>query len=95
MRVTMRLPRRNFEEARDYTPCRRAASAPAYRQASHARSRADDPFFDKPYEASGSGGAAWEAANKMAAQPAGAASRGLSPHIKPRRKVASLLGGSQ
>ena len=53
-----------------------------------------DPFFDKPYEATGSGGATWEAANKAALVPTGAA-RGLSPNIKPKRKVAALLGGSQ
>ena len=53
-----------------------------------------DPFFDKPYEATGSGGAAWEAANKAALPPAGAA-RGLSSNIKAKRKVASLLSGSQ
>ena len=53
-----------------------------------------DPFFDKPYEATGSGVAAWEAANKAALPPAGAV-RGLSPNIKAKRKVASLLGGSQ
>ena len=55
---------------------------------------AGDPFFDKPYEPSSTGGAAWEAANKSAALPVGA-TRGLSPNLKTKRKVASLLGGSR
>jgi ATP-dependent RNA helicase RhlE len=50
---------------------------------------AGDPFFDKPYEASGSGGAAWE----KGAAPA--PTHKLSPSIKPKRKVAALLGGGQ
>lgn len=54
-----------------------------------ARSEPRDPFFDKPYEPSASDApAAWE----KAAAPA--ASR-LSPNIRPRRKVAALLGGAK
>jgi ATP-dependent RNA helicase RhlE len=46
-----------------------------------------DPFFDKPYEASaGEAEPAWE---KNAAAPA---SRGLSPNIKQKKKVAALFG---
>jgi superfamily II DNA/RNA helicase len=46
-----------------------------------------DPFFLKPYEASaGDAAPAWE---KKATAPA--ASRGLSPNIKPKRKVAALF----
>jgi superfamily II DNA/RNA helicase len=46
-----------------------------------------DPFFDKPYEASAtSAEPAWE---KRPA-PVG---RGLSPNIKPKKKVAALFGG--
>ena len=52
-----------------------------------------DPFFDKPYEPSGAGGAAWDSDKGSA--PATAPSRGLSSQLKPKRKVASLLGGSQ
>jgi ATP-dependent RNA helicase RhlE len=48
-----------------------------------------DPFFDKPYEASGAGGASWE--NTATPAPA----HKLSPNIKPKRKVAALLGGSK
>jgi superfamily II DNA/RNA helicase len=55
------------------------------------RSASSDPFFDKPYEPSGTGAAAWE---KGAAPAAPTLATGkLSPNIKPKRKVASLLGG--
>ncbi|HET9206000.1 MAG TPA: DEAD/DEAH box helicase [Burkholderiaceae bacterium] len=55
---------------------RRAAAAPV------------DPFFDRPYEPSGTGEPQWE--QKAAPQPV---RRTMSPNIKPKRKVASLLGG--
>ena len=50
-----------------------------------------DPFFDRPYESSGDAAAApsWEPATKISA----VAARSLSPSIKPKRKVAALLGG--
>jgi hypothetical protein len=51
-----------------------------------------DPFFDKPYEPTGSGAAAWESAAKPGTPPL--ASRGMSPNIRPKKKVASLLGGT-
>ncbi|MDE2397125.1 MAG: DEAD/DEAH box helicase, partial [Burkholderiales bacterium] len=47
-----------------------------------------DPFFDKPYEPSGDGSAAWEK-GVAPAVPA----RSLSPNIRPKKKVAALLGG--
>jgi superfamily II DNA/RNA helicase len=48
-----------------------------------------DPFFDQPYESSPSAAAtpAWE---KVPAIPA---PRGLSPNIKPKKRVAALFGG--
>jgi superfamily II DNA/RNA helicase len=49
-----------------------------------------DPFFDKPYEPSSAGEAAWEATARAAAPSAG---RGLTPNIRAKRKVPSLLGG--
>jgi ATP-dependent RNA helicase RhlE len=54
-----------------------------------------DPFFDKPYEPSSSDASpAWEAAAKVAPTlPGNMGSRGLSPNIRPKKKVASLLGG--
>jgi superfamily II DNA/RNA helicase len=49
-----------------------------------------DPFFDKPYEAAPTDGpAAWE---KSA--PAVPSANRLSPNIRPKRKVAALLGGA-
>jgi hypothetical protein len=52
-----------------------------------------DPFFDRPYESSASpaGTPSWEPAPKSATP----AARSLSPSIKPKRKVASLLGGAK
>jgi superfamily II DNA/RNA helicase len=51
---------------------------------------ASDPFFDKPYEPSiaGTGEAVWE--RKVPAAP-----RGLSPNIKPKKRVAALFGAKQ
>ena len=61
------------------------ASRPAPRRAPA------DPFFDKPYEPSASAEpAAWEA-KEAAATSTGS---GLSRFIKPKRKVAALLGGT-
>ncbi|WP_436019220.1 DEAD/DEAH box helicase [Rhizobacter sp. LjRoot28] len=48
-----------------------------------------DPFFDRPYEPSGSGEASWE--SKAAPVP----SARVSPNIKPKRKVAALFGGKK
>ena len=102
----LRRPRRRDEEAEsvEAAPAARAVQAapvansprpesPAFDRPRRAQPGAD-PFFDKPYEAAGTGSATWEAANKGALPPAGVA-RGLSPNIKAKRKVASLLGGSQ
>jgi ATP-dependent RNA helicase RhlE len=49
-----------------------------------------DPFFDKPYEPSiTADAAAWESK----APPPASAGRGLSPNIKPKKKIAALFGG--
>jgi ATP-dependent RNA helicase RhlE len=57
-----------------------------------------DPFFDKPYEPkSGDQPAAWDKMDAAASADAGGNSGsggGLSRFLKPKRKVASLLGGS-
>jgi hypothetical protein len=50
---------------------------------------AADPLFDKPYEPSNTGTPIWEQARPVAPLPR----MGLSPNIKAKRKVASLLGG--
>ena len=73
---------------RNRTP-ERVADAPR-RHAGPAR----DPFFDKPYEpSSGSNAPAWEAASKAGAQLPHRA--GMSPNIRPKKKVAMLLGGGR
>jgi len=56
-----------------------------------------DPFFDKPYEPDPSADPVWEDQQASAAASnaaANAASGGLSRFIKPKRKVAALLGGT-
>jgi ATP-dependent RNA helicase RhlE len=52
--------------------------------------RPSDPFFDKPYEPDPSADPVWED-KAAAAAPSGS---GVSRFIKPKRKVASLLGGT-
>jgi superfamily II DNA/RNA helicase len=85
-------PRREEDERRPSFAERGEAPPPRYAPRP-APSR--DPFFDKPYEPSRSGdeAPAWEAAGRSAA-PATPARAGLSPNIRPKKKVASLLGGS-
>jgi ATP-dependent RNA helicase RhlE len=91
-------PRRSLPPRRrddDYAAAPAESRAPAagnYAPAPRrlpSRSESRDPFFDKPYEPSASDApAAWE----KAATPAAAR---LSPNIRPRRKVAALLGGAK
>jgi superfamily II DNA/RNA helicase len=80
-RAADRRPERGHERGaeRGYDRPRRAPAPPA------------DPLFDRPYEASAQAEpAAWEsAATARAPSPA----RPGSPSIRPRRKVAALLGG--
>ncbi|MEO7151499.1 MAG: DEAD/DEAH box helicase [Burkholderiaceae bacterium] len=67
---------------RDEATTRPAAPVRAYAPPRAPR----DPFFDQPYEpSSATAEPAWES-------KAPAAPRGLSPNIKPRRKVAALFG---
>jgi ATP-dependent RNA helicase RhlE len=49
-----------------------------------------DPFFDQPYEASSVGAPAWEAKAAAEVKP-----RGLSPNIKPKKRVAALFGAKR
>jgi superfamily II DNA/RNA helicase len=105
-RPRRRRPEREDEDERDETPWVAAERTPTpdaerprreaggYRssgpggQGRGSRSVPSDPFFDRPYEPSGSGDATWE----RSAAPAPARST-ISPSIRPKRKVASLLGG--
>jgi ATP-dependent RNA helicase RhlE len=85
-----RRPRRRDEERE--SDSRELADRTIERAAPPRRApAATDPFFDKPYEPTGDGQAAWE---KGTATPAPAA-RALSPNIRSKKKVASLLGGSR
>lgn len=58
------------------------------------RSQLADPFFDKPYEPDPSADPVWEAKNATPAAAPGGTGSGLSRFIKPKRKVAALLGGT-
>jgi len=86
-------PRRRDEDDGYREAAERAierASAPTAAERPRRSVAATDPFFDKPYEPSGSGAALWE----KGPAPAAVASKALlSPNIKPKKKVASLLGG--
>jgi len=82
-----RRPRRPERDDVDEAP-RESAPREERRPARSAASA--DPFFDRPYEPSQAAAApAWEPAAKPAAP-----SRAGSPNIRPKKKVASLLGGS-
>ncbi len=73
----------------DDRPALRAPSAPRAPSYAPAPRAPRDPFFDKPYEpSSASGEAAWESKSPVAV-------RGLSPNIKPKKKVAALFGAKQ
>ncbi len=82
-----RLPARrrkpSCHRTRASNPGREISLPPPSRDPSPSR----DPFFDKPYEASAT---AAEPAWEKRAAPVG---RGLSPNIKPKKKVAALFGG--
>ena len=83
-------PRRDFVRDRvrhEGEPERERVSWPAAPRSSYAAPKvAADPFFDQPYEASDPAAApAWEA------KPSGP-TRGMSPNIKSKKKVAALFG---
>ena len=73
------------EEARVAAP----RPAPPVRGSYAAPRAPSDPFFDKPYEPSRSAAEpAWESKAPIAP-------RGLSPNIKPKKRVAALFGAKQ
>jgi len=81
-------PRRDDDERRDSRPTPRTSS-PGYGYASPKPKM--DPFFERPYEASATAEPAWETkASQSVPSP-----RGLSPNIKPKRKVAALFGAKR
>jgi superfamily II DNA/RNA helicase len=86
-----RPPRQRDEEAGESRAS--ASYTPPPRRHESARSASRDPFFDKPYEPSTSDSpAAWEKSAPSVPAPGG---NRLSPNIRAKRKVASLLGGSK
>jgi superfamily II DNA/RNA helicase len=85
-----RFHRRDEESAPRDPESRASAPTPAYERPRRA-APAGDPIFDKPYEPAAAAAApAWEAAEKAAAP---GPVRGLSPNIRVKKKVGSLLGG--
>ncbi|HET8694081.1 MAG TPA: DEAD/DEAH box helicase, partial [Aquabacterium sp.] len=84
--------RERFREDDD----RRPSSDTGYtRAAAPVRRAPADPFFDKPYEPDPGAAPSWESKDSAPTASAGATtSTGLSRFIKPKRKVATLLGGS-
>jgi superfamily II DNA/RNA helicase len=88
-----RPPRPSFDDEAPAASSERAA-APRERSAPRRSwsppAPPTDPFFDRPYEPSQNGSApVWDTKAAVPVAP----TRGLSPNIKPKRKVASLLGG--
>jgi len=83
-------PRQFRDRARhDDEPRNERPAAPARSSYSAPPRAPSDPFFDKPYEASTTAAEpAWET-------KAPAAPRGLSPNIKPKKRVAALFGAKQ
>ena len=81
-------PRRPAYRDTEDAPVARPRSEPRYESRPPAAPK--DPFFDKPYESSErEQPAAWERG------PAPQAPVRLSPNIRPKRKVAALLGGGK
>jgi ATP-dependent RNA helicase RhlE len=97
----VRAPRREFDDEARRPPRRESddeprrdppvALRPALPPRAPASQKSRDPFFDRPYEASGNlaDKAEWETAT--ASTPVGRAA--LSANIRSKRKVAALLGG--
>ncbi|MGE5452848.1 MAG: DEAD/DEAH box helicase [Acidobacteriota bacterium] len=66
-----------------------------YVRAAPVRRAPADPFFDKPYEPDPAADPSWEQkGGAPATQTSTSSGTGLSRFIKPKRKVAALLGGS-
>nr|WP_246294933.1 DEAD/DEAH box helicase [Schlegelella koreensis] len=80
-------PRAYRERSRSEAPRSEAPAAPRAAERSAPRRPPGDPFFDRPYEPNPSAGEpSWE----KAAPPVPV--RGLSPNIKPKKRVAALFG---
>jgi superfamily II DNA/RNA helicase len=89
----VRRPRRRFDDEREASPAQERAGGAVRERVAMARTTGD-PFFERPYEPSGSGEASWER-NAVAASSQATPVRGVPPSMRPKKKVASLLGGSR
>jgi superfamily II DNA/RNA helicase len=111
-----RRPPRRFADDEREGPARESGEFSVSRSPVPSLRRAPpmDPFFDRPYEPTGTGAAAWEKSVKgaghgagqgvssgvaesaaPASAPAATDRSGLAPNIRPKKKVASLLGGGR
>ncbi|RZL10868.1 MAG: DEAD/DEAH box helicase [Rubrivivax sp.] len=87
-----RPPREDFGGSRNSDA---GASRPVRAPRFSRPSMPSDPLFDKPYEPDPNADPVWEGKSSSPAAPAaGSSGSGLSRFIKPKRKVAALLGGS-
>jgi superfamily II DNA/RNA helicase len=88
-------PRAASGEERRESSAERHRPAPAAAPRSEPRARPVDPFFDRPYEpppAREGEAPSWERSPTTAGAVPG---RAVSPNIRPKKKVAALLGGSR
>ena len=85
---------REIREARESRPRREQADRSPRDFGDRPRRGPADPIFDKPYEPSVQPSADKPAWEQKAAAPTTTV-RGLSPNIRTKRKLASLLGGSK
>lgn len=92
-RPRRRAPRDDEQGARaERSSSTSSYAAPSSSRRYEPRQAPRDPFFDKPYEPAPTEGlAAWERAAPATPVPS---SNRLSPNIRPKRKVAALLGGA-
>jgi superfamily II DNA/RNA helicase len=86
-----RRPRRRFDDERE-APAAQERAGGAVRERVAMLRTTGDPFFERPYEPSGSGEASWER-SAVAAPSQATPVRGVPPSMRPKKKVASLLGG--
>jgi ATP-dependent RNA helicase RhlE len=83
-----RARRDSVDEVPDFPREARPAAPRAPSEARRPTPRAvQDPFFDRPYEAPADAKPSWDTAGGGAPAP-----RGLSPNIKPKKKLAALFG---
>ncbi|MEY8878422.1 MAG: DEAD/DEAH box helicase, partial [Leptothrix sp. (in: b-proteobacteria)] len=92
LQLAQETPRRYRRESEPtYAGNHAPQSSAPVRSAPRPPRAAGDPFFDRPYEADPQASPSWESAPAVA--PA-QAHPGVSRHIKPKRRIATLLGGT-